>query len=201
MRLPIKLTGVAAAAVLAAPVRPARATFTLDFRQVGPNVVSTGSGTIDTAGLTFSFYTNVTAGVVDPSTGGSIGGSSGDVMFYSGASGPSTFGTGGQTVATSGTGAVVGVDSGGLVVLPESYASGSPVSNSNTYASQSLLTLGLVPGSYTETFGSGADADSLVVQVDDAAPEPSSASLMAVAALGLLARAPRGSRSRGHPNQ
>ena len=195
MRLPIKLTCVAAAAVLVAPARPARATFTLDFRQVGPNVVSTGSGTIDTTGLTLSFYTNVTAGTVDPSIGESIGGSSGDVIFYSGASGPTKFGTGGQTVATSGTGASLGVDSG-LLVLPENYVSGSPVANSNTYAMQTLSTLGLTPGTYADTFGSGADADSFVVEVD-AAPEPSSASLMAVAAMGFLGRRRRGVRGPG----
>ncbi len=192
MRLPIMLTCVAATAVLAAAVRPAKATFTIDIRQVGPNVVSTGTGTIDTAGLTLSFYTNVTAGSVDPSIGQSIGGPSGDVIYYSGASGPSKFGTGGQTVATSGTGAVVGVDSG-LLVLPENYVSGSTVSNANTYAVQTLSTLGLTPGTYTEAFGSGADADSFVVEVD-AAPEPSSASLMAVVALRFLGRRRRGAR-------
>jgi hypothetical protein len=46
----------------------------------------------------------------------------------------------------------------------------------DTYAGQTISSLGLTPGTYTWTWGTGAHADSLTVQIGPAAiPEPSTA--------------------------
>ena len=47
--------------------------------------------------------------------------------------------------------------------------------------------LGLTPGTYTWTWGSGANADFLEVDIPSAAvPEPSSLTLLGLGSLGLL---------------
>src|SRR5437764_9073039 len=49
-----KPTLAIALAIVLLSVRPAQAGYTVTLQQVGPNVVATGSGTIDLTGLTFS---------------------------------------------------------------------------------------------------------------------------------------------------
>jgi hypothetical protein len=61
--------------------------------------------------------------------------------------------------------------------LPNGYVSGSPLSATSTYTSQTFASLGLTPGTYTWTWGSGPTADSFTVQIG-AVPEPTSSLLV-----------------------
>src|SRR5512135_3635764 len=84
-----------AAMVLAGAVfsRSAEATFVVDINQVGPNVVITGSGTLNVTGLTLG---GPTGGV--PEIGASVPtinvGAPAAGTFYVGITGPSSFGSG-----------------------------------------------------------------------------------------------------------
>ena len=67
---------------------------------------------------------------------------------------------------------------------PAGYVPGAHLSDTDTYAGQTLGSLGLTPGTYKYTWGTGAHADFLTVEIGPAAvPEPST---LALAGLGAL---------------
>src|SRR5262249_8749074 len=175
----------------------ARAGLTFTLQEVGPDVVMTGSGTVNTAGFN-NLSTWIAAANLIPQSAQFIVGGPGvqSGTSYSPISGPSTIGTSLGVDATSGTGDGFGL--GGqaeLLFLPDNYVSGSQLSGTATYAGQTLVSLGVTPEkTYTWTWGSGANADSAVLQVGPTAvPGPSSLVLL-VAGLPALAAAARGRR-------
>jgi hypothetical protein len=181
---------LALAVCLAAAAGPARAAYTVTFSQLGPDVVASGGGTIDLGGLTF-VTTGATMPEVAPTFATEATGVAGNVDEYAGASGPLSFGPGVFTSATSATGDLVGIQQiigqPGFIVVPTGYASGAPLSDTALYAGKSFATLGLTPGVYLYTFGSGGNADTFTIDV--AVPEPASLALLAaVLGLGLAAR-------------
>jgi hypothetical protein len=199
---PIRLATVGAAglaavlagvACVATSAGPAQAAYIVTFSQHGPDVVASGSGTIDVDGLTF-ITSGFTTPEIAPTFATEATGAAGAVDEYSGASGPSPpigWGPGVFTSATMGTGDLVGIQKligePGFVFVPMGYASGAPLSDMATYAGQSFATLGLTPGVYLYTFGSGATADTFTVNI--AVPEPASLTLLGtVIGLGLVAR-------------
>ena len=69
--------------------------------------------------------------------------------------------------------------------MPQYYVSGSVLSASDTWSGQTFASLGLTPGTYTWTWGSGADADFFTMNIEGSAvPEPSS---LLLASSGLRA--------------
>ena len=83
---------------------------------------------------------------------------------------PSNFGPGaGGGGATSSSGDVFGVIFQGAppysLIVPVGYTTGTAISSSQTFSGQTLSSLGLTPGTYTYTWGSGANADSINVVV------------------------------------
>jgi hypothetical protein len=112
------------------------------------------------------------------------------IFWYTGESSNATFGPGGYFSASSSTGSIGGVKGGNQLILPEDYVSGTTISGSSVYDNTTLAALGLTAGTYVMTWGSGATADSATVQVGPPSspiPEPSSAPLMVVPALALIA--------------
>ncbi len=171
--------------------RPAQAGYTVTLQQAGPDVVATGSGAIDVTGLYRNTYgllsPRIGAGLVDDGWGGYFGGiidtgpTGSSVDGYVGViSGPASFGSGGRTSASSGSGDMVGIeadcyqDGSGCdrwILLPSSYVSGTFLSNSATYSGKTFATLGVTPGTYVWTWGTGANQN-FTLQIPPAPPTP-----------------------------
>jgi hypothetical protein len=176
------LLGAFGAGLLAAS--PARAAFTLNVVQDGDSVVATGSGSIDLTDLTdYHFGPYNDDDFVVPSEGYFILGTGAD-EYYGGFTGPSSFGTGTGTAPDSSTGDLVGINPYyPFMVVPYTYVSGDPLSDSAVWNDASLVSLGMTPGTYTWTWGSGADADSFAINIS--VPEPGSMALLVAGLLGL----------------
>jgi PEP-CTERM motif len=182
------MQGAAAAALgLAILGAPADAALVIDVYQNGDNVVATGSGSSDRTELTIIEAVYLT-GTIWPSIGiAAVGG--GDANVYSGPSGPASFGAGGQIDQSSGSGPLFGVNGSGFfdapaLYIPSGYTSGTALSGSSTFDGQTIASLGLTPGTYVYTWGSGADADSLTVNISGV-PEPSTWAMMLLGFAGL----------------
>jgi hypothetical protein len=174
---------------------PAHAEFIVTIEQVGSNVVVNGSGSIDLTDLTPGPTGGIMSGIVPDLGAISIGSPNAvNSQTYYGTSEPQIFGSGGDTIpSSSGGGDNVSFYERSLTV-PAGYVSGTALSDSSTYDSATFASLGLTDGNYTITWGSGADADGLLLEIDPAmVPEPASAALLALpfATLGLWRRGRR----------
>jgi hypothetical protein len=133
----------------------AQSSFTIDLYQDGSNVVATGSGDIDLTGL--SFITDLTAQADELVPDGAtitLGVAPSAGTFYGGISGPGSFGSGGADPdGTNGSGDLVATSGGSILLLPQGYVSGTPLSDSATWDNATLASLGITPGTYTWTWG------------------------------------------------
>jgi hypothetical protein len=118
-----------------------------------------------------------------PSDPGIVIGASGDLDVYEIVTVPPTFGSGGLVYASAGSGDLVGTgfDS---VALPPGYISGSPLSGMATWDNATFASLGVTPGVYVWTWGSGAHADSFTLDIT-AVPEPSTWAMLLLGFGGL----------------
>ena len=171
----------------------ARAAFVFNISQTPTGTVAFGGGVINTTALRYLNRGTSSRASMDPdqaylSGGPSSGGELSD--GYSGVLQVPQFGYGQyQVYATSGTGDVVGI-LGGNIEVPAGYVSGNYLSCTDTWAFESFAYIGLTPGSYVYTWGSGATADSLTINVGTV-PEPACFGAMALAATLSLRRRPR----------
>jgi hypothetical protein len=172
---------------------PAQAGYTVTLAQVGSDVVATGVGSIDLAGLTLVSEGSAVVGMV-PDIAEIVTGPTSlpSDDTYAGFTGPTSFGSGGFTVASSGSGDLVfllgtpGLVGEPILSVPAGYVSGNPLSDTATYDNATFASLGATPGTYMWTWGTGADADSFTLQIEPAAvPEPSTIALLALP-LGLV---------------
>lgn len=152
----------------------AQAAYTVTVAQSGADVIANGSGTINLAALTYS-GSNSQRAVVYPLGGFLQTGPVAWVMsdFYDGLTTPPIFGPGqAAMLANSGTGALVGIQAAGLgaIYLPTGYVSGSSLTSSATWNNQTIAGMGMTPGTYTWTWGSGGTADSFTLIIQGAAP-------------------------------
>jgi hypothetical protein len=168
-----------------------RAGFVITVYESGDNVVAMGSGTLNTTslGISTGFYAGA---LVQPyACQLEVGGSLPLATVESGGSisGPSTLGPGQEAFgASSTTGSIVGVaDKGQLLVLPYGYVSGTFLSSSSTWDNQTIESLGLDPGTYTWTWGSGASSDPLTMNIaGGSVPEPPSLILLLISAIFVI---------------
>jgi hypothetical protein len=81
--------------------------------------------------------------------------------FYSGFTGPASFGSRGFTLPSSGSGDSVDIDGTfEILSVPLDYVSERALSDNSTYDNRTFGSLGVTPGTYVWTWGSGATADS-----------------------------------------
>jgi PEP-CTERM motif len=199
MTLRKQVVGTAALGVmLIAP--PAQAAYTLTVQQAGADVTATGTGSIDFDALGLYADDELGSSLLEASGGAIIVGPTTDTddTFYSGIAGPIDFGPGDEFLADMGTGAIVGLGtfdepSGGVVAVPLNYVSGASLGTSTaTWSNATIVTLGLTPGAYVWTWGSGAMADSFTIDIVasgvsgvPAAPEPATWAMMLLGLAGL----------------
>jgi hypothetical protein len=168
-------------------VQPAHA-YEVTLEQVGSNVVATGSGAIDLTGLTFELTTTESGGVVYPSLGTIFTGTTSlaDVDEFFGIS-STTFGSGVARFADSGSGDRVGIS--GALFVPHGYMSGAALSDSMIFNNATFASLGVTPGTYVWTWGTGLPNQSFTLQIGQATvPDGgSTVSLLGCALLGLAA--------------
>lgn len=167
----------------------ARANFIATIHQVGTDVRVTGSGTIDTTFLSLFLSGAGNTASIRPNSGNLLF-ASGLADWYTGFSGPTSFGSGGITFASSNSGNPVGIDGGGgNLFVPQGYVSGTFLSDTSTYNNATFASLGITPGTYTWTWGTGVHADSFTLQIGPAGvPDAGSTlPLLGFASLGLVA--------------
>ena len=172
----------------------ANAAMTINVFQSEGNVIAVASGIVNTARLgpgqdggtwgagVWGSFINSSLIVVNTTNGSSYN-------YHEGVSGPAYFGSGDRFLADSGSGTMFGIR-GNTVYLPKNYVSGSPLSSTSTWNSQTVAGLGLTPGSYTYTWGSGSNADSATLNIS-AVPEPTSIVLTMLASGVMLIRRKR----------
>ena len=177
----------------------AHAEYTVNFAQVGNNVVATGSGTLDLTGLSFAGTGSFGTGIIPSSSVIGIGPSVSAADYYSGVTGPSSFGAGGEKVSDATSGDTAGIDLAfgeADLAVPVGFKSGGSLSGSDTFDNATFASLGLTPGVYTYMWSPPNVADdSFVINIPaTAVPEPATLALLAAPlAVLLFARARRGS--------
>lgn len=182
--VPTGLLALVAAALLA-PATANATPYVVTLIQQGGNVVATGSGEFDLTGLTLSGSFSDVPGVI-PTYAYLMTGGTGSFNFFTGLSGPATFGAGTSMGTNSFAGDLVVVQGqGGFLGLLPGYVSGSVLTSSATFDNQSLASLGVTPGTYVWTWGSGADQSfTLDIVSPTAVPEPAA---LGTFGFGLLA--------------
>jgi hypothetical protein len=183
----ILIKGIASlgvAMLIGLTVTPTQAGYVVDLTQQGSNIVASGSGAIDLSGLTFFSSLGGPSSLINPGEGIILTGPApilGDQ--YTGITGPTSFGGGSIAFAGSGSGDEVGIFFEKLVV-PVGY-SGTALSDTATYGSQTFSSLGVTPGTYKWTWGTGANQNFTLVIGAAAVPEPSTWAMMLLGFAGL----------------
>jgi hypothetical protein len=161
----------------------ARAAFVLKIEEVGPDVVATGSGSIDLTDLSLNESGSIIPHLAPGKAIAFIGGSDAFVG-YRGATGPGNFGDEGTFPISFGSGGFVGIGGAfGEVAVPPGYNSDDALSSSGIWFNQSFASLGINTGTYVWTWGAGDYADSFTVEI--AVPEPSTWAMTVVGFAGL----------------
>lgn len=180
-----------AAAVLLAPVSASATPFVLKMTQQGGNVVANGSGAFDLTGLTSYCVDCGYASdeqIVPSDSFLNIGAASGGLdVYYVSSTGPSSFGSGLLTFTNVGGGSTIVFPGRGIATfffVPGGYVSGDPLANTTTWVGASFTSLGVTPGTYVWTWGTGADQTfTLIISNAVSAPEPAEFGMFG---LGLL---------------
>ena len=187
--LPLILFGIAVTSLFS--VQPAQA-YTVTLQQMGSNVVATGSGAINLTGLTpdragFSFPA-LNASLAEIRTG-----EANQVTFYIGFTGPTSFGSGGDFSPNASSGDHVGIVNTffpGLLV-PQGYVSNTALSDSMTFDNATIHSLGLTPGTYVWSWGTGTGLSNqnftLIIRGVGVPDGGSTVSMLGFALLGLAA--------------
>jgi len=149
------------------PTSGASGDFNVTISQVGSDVVWNGSGSFNLAALTSAGASTIGGGYAANQAVWAIGPNV-PVDTYSGTiTYPFTFGDGGAgvTLTTGSTFGILPGGSGRLLYVPLGYVSNTVISGSSTYGGQTIASMGLTPGTYTWSWGSGGNASTLVMTI------------------------------------
>lgn len=171
------------AAIVLMPCTVNATPYVVKLVQQGTNVVATGSGAIELTGLTFEYGTFTGGATLWPSSAFVMTGPQSSVALdtYTGFAGPTSFGSGtiaggdvntGDTVGIIGSSSYYGITN---LWVPSGYVSEDALLGTSTYFNANFASLGVTPGTYRWTWGTGADQSFTLIA---AVPEP--------AALGLF---------------
>jgi hypothetical protein len=143
--------------------------FTVTISQVGSDVVWNGSGSFNLAALSSIAGSNM-GSVYSPSFGLWIIGPNASTDQYSGVTTyPSSFGSGTVAFVTSSSGSTFGVilvGSERVLNVPSGYVSNTTISGSATYETQTIAGMGLSSGTYTWSWGVGANVSSITMIIN-----------------------------------
>jgi len=165
-------------ALLLGPIAsPAQAGYVATLEEVGSDVIATGGGPLDLLGLSslglnadqagmLPLFGTINTGPAPPNVT--------PTAAYGGITGPTSFGSGGLLLfADSGSGDLVGVHGHtGILVVPDGYISGDPLSDTSTYLNQTFAALGVTPGTYVWSWGDGENQNFTLQIGPVAVPEP-----------------------------
>jgi len=194
-----RICTILAVTITLATATSAHAAFVVNFAQVGADVVATGSGTIDTTGLPQNGTWGSPPGTFPLGGEVNLGGGDWHVGLWRYMVAPSSagFGAYGATDATSWSGDPFAFAADvGYLMVPLGYTSGAALTDQDIFANTTLAAMHLTNNSSTVwNFGSGANADSLTVNVGAVAvPEPATWALMLVG-FGAIGAASRRNRN------
>jgi hypothetical protein len=142
--------------------------FNVTISQVGPDVVWSGSGSFNLTALTSAGSGSMVGGYGAALAVWAIGPSTSTDQYSGTFIYPTNFGSGGVGV-TSNTGSTFGILPGGsgrLLHVPSGYTSNTNISGTSTYANNTIAGMGLSGGTYIWSWGSGANASSLVMVIN-----------------------------------
>jgi hypothetical protein len=166
--------------------------YTVTLKQVGSDVVATGSGPINLTGLTFDGLGFVGPGMT-ANDGAILTGPNRDSSLdvYIGYTGPTSFGNGGNFGPNTGSGDAVGIQNpigNMLLTVPHGYVSGAALSDSMTFNNATFASLGVTPGTYVWRWGTGLPNQNFRLVIGVPVPDGgSTVSLLGFALLGLAA--------------
>lgn len=143
--------------------------FFFTLQEVGPDVVLSGTGSVDLASLIPAGPYSATPSFIRPSQGlFSVGAQVGGEEWYSGVtlSSPISFGSGSATNADSSTGDILGLSGFGDVKVPTGY-SGGLLNGTATFTGTTLSTLGVtVPGGpYLIQWGASGASETITLSI------------------------------------
>ena len=171
--LPLSLA--AGLAFMFASPPPSAQALTITMMEVGNDVVMSGSGSLNLTALNGPIPDLGSSPFVYPSFSSFLLGSVGGIDAYNGMiTFPSDFGPGMVGVVGDGSGEQFGpvqvFGFGQEIWVPAGYQSGAPLNASAIFLGETLATLGINPGVYVWSWGSGADSDDLTLNVEQSIP-------------------------------
>lgn len=187
--------------VIALTISPLQAAYVINVTQSGSDVVASGSGSLNLTALMltgvgpFQGEVVVTNAVVVEQLLG-VGVFNPATTFFGLLTGPTSFATTTPESffpsSSSGTLVVLDAQSSGQVAVGviAGYVSGTAMSGTSTWNNTTIAGLGLTPGTYIYTWGTGGTADSLTLQIGPPPPPPtpipSSIYLLTIGMAGIL---------------
>jgi hypothetical protein len=172
----------------------AHASYVINVFQAGTNVVASGAGSINDGGLGGPLYGGSLVGYVDASRGQMVIGTGITGLWFGTLSSTTTFGDGGLAFPDVSLGYSVGFDFiDGFIALPYyGYGLAGLGKSISVYDNQTIASLGLTPGQYVLSWGTGLDADSLTLNIGSLHAVPEQATwvmmIMGFGAIGAVMR-------------